>query len=166
MKYEVFDNFLDQEDFDILKTTMEGPNFPWYFNDGVLTIGETSLEQYQFTHTLYNFNTQKSDYFNLFLPLLNKISPISIVRIKANLNPRTNNIYEHGYHTDYLDSTENQKTAVFYINTNNGYTIFEDETKVESLENRLVVFDTNMLHSGSTCTDQKRRIVVNLNYLV
>ena len=31
-------------------------------------------------------------------------------------------------------------------------------------ENRLIDFDSNMEHTGSTCTDQKCRIVININY--
>ena len=49
------------------------------------------------------------------------------------------------------------KTAVFYVNTNNGYTEFEDGTKVESVENRIIFFDGSRPHNSSTCTDQKIR---------
>ena len=55
-------------------------------------------------------------------------------------------------------------TAVFYVNTNNGYTIFESGEKVSSVENRMVIFDSNILHTGTTCTDERVRCVLNFNY--
>ena len=66
-----------------------------------------------------------------------------------------------GYHIDTL----NKKTAILYVNTNNGGTKFKNGKFVKSLENRVVVFDSNMEHTGVTCTNQQRRIVVNFNYL-
>ena len=41
---------------------------------------------------------------------------------------------------------ENSLTSILYINTNDGYTKFEDGTIVESVENRLVTFDSRMKH--------------------
>ena len=56
-------------------------------------------------------------------------------------------------------------TAIYYVNTNNGYTYFEDGQKVESVENRLVIMPSNLPHAGATCTDELRRVVINFNYL-
>ena len=57
-------------------------------------------------------------------------------------------------------------TAIFYINSNNGYTIFKDtKEKVKSVPNRLLKFDTRMKHSGVSSTDEKRRVVINFNYI-
>ena len=70
-------------------------------------------------------------------------------------------------HTDYgLGGTTNHsgKSAVFYLNSNNGYTLFEDGTKVESVAGRLLVFDPHMAHTGSSSTDTKNRVVINFNY--
>ena len=51
------------------------------------------------------------------------------------------------------------------MNTNNGYTLFEDGTKVDSIANRMVVFDGNTKHTGSTHTDDDRfRFVLNINF--
>jgi Rps23 Pro-64 3,4-dihydroxylase Tpa1-like proline 4-hydroxylase len=67
-------------------------------------------------------------------------------------------------HVDLQDTWDNLKTAVFYINSNNGSTIFKDGTEIESIANRLVVFKSNLDHSSVSCTDQKARYVINLNY--
>ena len=50
------------------------------------------------------------------------------------------------------------------MNTCNGYTHFEDGSKVHSVANRLAIFPSTMFHSGSTCTDKDMRVVINFNY--
>jgi hypothetical protein len=54
--------------------------------------------------------------------------------------------------------------AIIYINTNDGFTCFKDGAKVESIENRCIIFPGNLMHSGSTCTDSPLRMVLNINY--
>ena len=56
------------------------------------------------------------------------------------------------------------KTIVYYINTNNGYTEFENGVRVESVSNRACIFDSNLKHTGVTCTNEKRRVMINFNY--
>ena len=60
----------------------------------------------------------------------------------------------------------NLTTAIFYMNTNNGYTLLETEEKIESVENRLVVFPCDMLHTGVSQTDTKIRVTLNLNFFI
>ena len=55
-------------------------------------------------------------------------------------------------------------TSIYYVNSNDGYTEFKDGTIIESVENRLVIFPSDMRHTGTTCTNAKNRIVVNINY--
>ena len=50
------------------------------------------------------------------------------------------------------------------MNTNNGYTLFENGTKIESVANRMITFPTNMKHTGTSCTDENTRVVINFNY--
>ena len=111
-----------------------------------------------------------SPYFEKITPLLVKINPISIWRIKTNLLTRTPNIVENEFHVDIHNLSEEKlkqwTTAIFYMNTNNGYTEFEDGTKVESVANRMVSFPADMKHRGTSCTDEKTRVVINFNYLI
>ena len=65
---------------------------------------------------------------------------------------------------DISDGFDRCKTAVLYLNTNNGYTKFKTGEQVESVENRLVLFDGNVQHAGTTCTDKRYRAVFNLNF--
>ena len=50
------------------------------------------------------------------------------------------------------------------MNTNNGYTIFEDGAKVESVANRMITFPANVKHKGTSCSDEKTRVNINFNY--
>ena len=54
--------------------------------------------------------------------------------------------------------------ALLYLNTNDGFTELDDGRRIESIANRILVFNGNELHSSSTCTDQKRRVLLSLNY--
>lgn len=164
--YYIIDDFLESKDFDRLKSVMGSCTFPWYFNTPVINYPQTYCEtsekyNFQFVHTFYKEYQPSSDLFYLMLPLIEKINPKSILRIKANLTTKTDEIVEHGYHIDF----ENASTCVFYLNTNNGYTKFKNENIISSTENRALFFDSNMQHTGSTCTDSFNRIVINLNYI-
>ena len=35
---------------------------------------------------------------------------------------------------------------------------------IESIENRLIVFNPETRHTGTTCTNQTRRLVLNINF--
>lgn len=171
MAVTIIDNFLEKEQFLTIKTNLLGNNFPWFYNNSVvhsvdvplLGSHEDELNQYQFTHMFYIEGSPKSDGLFLLNPILEKINPAAVVRIKANLNPRTSRRQVHGYHSDYPDS-KNMKTAIYYVNSNDGITLFQDGTEVESVENRFVEFDTELLHSGTSCTNTSIRCVINFNY--
>jgi hypothetical protein len=93
---------------------------------------------------------------------LNAIKPDRLIRIKANLSTVTEKRIEHAFHTD-LD--EASTTSIFYVNSNDGATILEDGTEIESVANRLLTFDSQVKHKGTTCTNEKVRCLINLNYV-
>ena len=173
MKIE--DNFLDQEKFDGLQVLMMGVDFAWFYNPNIDYKTEKEKE-FQFTHIFYKHNAPHSAYFKNLTSILEKINPMSLCRIKANLLTKTSNIVENAYHHDISSfDDENRKTifpeklkqwttSILYVNTNNGYTKFEDGSIVESVANRMVTFPANMKHLGTSCTDEKTRVVINFNY--
>ena len=67
------------------------------------------------------------------------------------------------FHTDYAFKC---KTAILYMNNNNGATILDDtkKIKIDSIENRMVVFDSQIKHCALIQSDSKRRIILNINY--
>ena len=164
MKIE--DNFLKQEDFDkIQKLMMEPSPFPWFYADRI--VFEDDVDKFQFIHAFYDNHMPMSPFSNELDSIINIIQPFSIVKIRAKLLTRTPEIVESTFHVDIPLLEENLKqwtTSIFYINTNNGYTKFEDGTIVESVANRMLSFPANMKHCGTSCTDERRRIVINFNY--
>ena len=167
MHKKIIDNFLDKEEFLKIQNLLLSKNFPWYFQHGVNDLDtDKNINDYQFTHVFYMDLQPRSDYFDILYPILRKLKVGSIIKIKANLLTHTKKIIEHGYHVDYYhhEKLQDAKTSVYYLNTNNGYTLFEDG-KVDSVENRMVTFNLNTKHSGTTSTDTKRRVVLNFNYI-
>jgi len=164
MKIE--DNFLKQEEFDkIQKLMMEPSPFPWFYADRI--VFDDDVDKFQFIHAFYDNHMPMSPFSNELDSIINIIQPFSIVKIRAKLLTRTPEIVESTFHVDIPLSEENLKqrtTSIFYVNTNNGYTKFEDGTIVESVANRMVTFPANIKHTGTSCTDEKRRVVINFNY--
>ena len=160
MNYEVFDNFLPKEEFKPLQDFMLSYDCPWYYNEGVST---TEDDHFQFIHNFFN-NGAASVHLPVLEALLNKIGPSILYRAKGNLLTKTLEHVEHGWHYDFDPEDLVCKTAVFYINTNNGYTKFKDGPSIESIENRLIVFDSPMAHTGASQTDTNARVVINLNF--
>lgn len=164
MNYKIIDNFLPLPEFNEIKKKMLGSTIEWSYNPFVITPTDdtTNFYDFQFTHTFYHKCQPHSHNINLLDPILQILNPSAIVRIKANLQSRTEKIYTHPYHLDH--NFFDGKVSIFYVNSNNGYTILEDGTKIDSIENRLLTFDGNILHTGTTCTDQKIRCVINFVY--
>ena len=165
MSIEIFDNYLNEEDFIKIKNIfIDNEKFPWHYTPGIAYPDEIKqVDKFQFFNLMYRNDIGiKSSYYPDLMPLLNKINPKEILRVKANLGTRTPVHVEGGMHTD---SKMKHTTAIFYLNTNNGYTKFENGTFVESVANRLVVFNSDLLHSGFSQTDENIRCVINLNYI-
>ena len=170
----ITDNFLEQSVFEDMQNIFMRGDLPWWYRDFTVDYPEEGDYDFQFVHMLYlpeNFYQTSDELFDkICKPVIEKISPMSIYRIKANLTTRAPENMGSDFHID-IDNLKNNPeklkqwtTAIFYINTNNGYTEFEDGTRVESVANRIVNFPANLKHRGTRCTDQKIRIVINFNY--
>ena len=156
---KIINNFLKEENFLNLKKAMMGSSFPWFISWGINYKEENN---YQFSHNFYENYAFNQYQYHLIEPFLLILKPKALLRIKANLLAKTEKIIKHGFHVDY--EIDNLKTAVFYVNTNNGFTEFENGTISKSEENKIVIFDSNMKHTGTTCTDEFFRVVLNFNY--
>ena len=161
MDYKIIDNALPQEAFENIKNNILNPHFPWNLATEVAYQKGGSIQSaYYFMHLFWD-RYKAEVQSQMFAPLLNLMDCHALIRIKANCYPSTPEIIKHGKHIDYSFP---HKGAIFYVNTNNGLTILDDETEVESIENRLLLFDSSKMHTSTTCTDAKCRINVNFNY--
>tara|TARA_B100001996_G_scaffold193209_1_gene147885 strand:- start:30 stop:539 length:510 start_codon:yes stop_codon:yes gene_type:complete len=167
---EVIDEFLDSSQFESLYDFMMGDEIPWYFNSYVdYATGDYRFiddpDNYQFVHNFYTIGKESHSYLLPTLaPIIEKINCKKLLRVKSNLNPRTSNHIKRNFHIDSDRTWNKHKTSILYINTNNGWTEFEDGSKVNSVSNRMVIFDSPIKHAGITCTDEKSRVLINFNY--
>lgn len=160
-KYEVVDNFLEKDTFNHIKQQMLYGSLPWYYSSNVSGISDDN--DYYFSSVIFDHMTgQRNNFLDLLLPIISKIQPTILIRIKANLYPRTEVPVHHLPHRDYNFTHQG---AIFYINENNGPTVLEDKTEIHSKENRILFFDPHQLHNSVSCTDQNIRVNINLNYL-
>ena len=157
---KTIDNFLSKKDFDSLKKIITTTTFPWYYNDSKSAEGD---DNFQFVHIFFWDNKILSPFWNHIAPILDKLKAKKIIRIKANLTTKKANNIKSKMHID--TNVEKSITSVFYVNTNNGSTLFEDGNICKSKENRIITFKSKTKHCGVDTTDTDIRIVINFNYL-
>ena len=158
--YKVVDNYLKDEDFTFIKNQIFGDEFAWYHNSNITNYGETIGNFYYQIHILYDNNRPNSNYFD---PIIEKFDFFNgLFRVKVNMYPNQGKFIEHPLHKDYEFE---HKGALFCLNNCDGYTILNNKKKVESIENRLLMFDPSKSHSSTTTTNAQGRFNINVNYL-
>ena len=185
IKYKIIDNFLSDSDFTELTGNIlpiptgpsftVAPNFGWDYTSNQVGGDEqdrfkkvTDIElqnpinDWYLAHVLY-FGLYQSQALRYLGPLLDKINPIALFRIQANLTVQQEKRRRSLFHIDYMGKSS-MITSIFYMNTTNGPTILEDGTEIECRANRLVSFSHETFHAAVVCTDSPYRIVINFNY--
>ena len=100
----VVDNFLDKSEYDALYNHIIGSTvtqqFPWYFNSK--KIDDVNIDyNFQFVHIVVeNGKIDSPVTFEVLKPLLNKLKPKGLIRIKLNLTTKTNKIIKYPLHRD------------------------------------------------------------------
>lgn len=170
MEKQVIDNFLSQEEYDKINNLIYfNEDFPFYFNNSVAShVSSNRIWDWYGTHLFYSNDQPLSRHFEdirkIFLPKFKDMFGEfkALIRIKANFYPNTFVIQEHDEHVDF---PWKHYGAIFSLNTCDGFTRFADGSKVDSVENRLVLFDPSIPHNSSTTTDQRARLNINFNWL-
>ena len=178
MEYQIIDDFLDYQDLKKIQDLIVfSQKIPFYLNSIVSAYGKSDKEydpnveeqlwNWYGTHLLYTHDKPQSSswelIYNIFLPKLNKVEEVkSFMRAKINFYPNTGEIKEHGKHVDYYFS---HKAGVYSLNTCDGFTRMPNGDIVESVENRMVLFDASQHHNSSTTTNAKGRFNINFNWL-
>tara|TARA_B100001250_G_scaffold390854_1_gene391187 strand:+ start:929 stop:1480 length:552 start_codon:yes stop_codon:yes gene_type:complete len=168
-KIQIIDNYLSHDEFERVSNFMLGEQMKWTYlgNYG----GNYPLMERVFYHEERGQERVGRSFIldesmtHLF-PLLRKIDPLVLLRIRANCNWRTNpnDMQQRGWHTDFPKSVH-ATTSIFYINDNDGCTVFkDDDTICESKANRLLTFPSTMGHAATPFTNTERRILININY--
>ena len=171
IKFKVEDNYLDTPVYLKIKEVFEGNGICWKFFGGTSSLTDDP-KQFYFGHNIYQDHMSVSPVGLELSPLFDKINPMALHRVRVNLMPRTEQHIESDLHSDYTegfaypDKIDLWSTSIYYLNDCDGYTKLEDGTIIKSKGNRLLTFTGNVKHLGASCTDKKRRLVVNLNYII
>jgi hypothetical protein len=169
MTRQVIHNFLSRTDFIAVKSQMLTDSFPWTIHNKSNPGDKICDERFnlQFVHMFYHSPTLISKYISILDPIFKKLPHQMLIKAKANITSCTDTIQLYGYHIDVnADLAKLSKTAIFYLNTTNGFTQFEDDgQQVPSIENSLVIFNSLDRHTGTSCTDHKYRAVINFNFI-
>ena len=173
MGHKVIDNFLDEVYFNSLtflicdkdRSRKRGdapPEFSWYFQSDIEGIDGVPGKLFYMTHMIYEDNKPTSKFYDAMFPLLDKLEVNCLLRIKANLYPRTETVHEHRKHSD---KDYPHSGAILYLNTCDGYTKLHDGTKVDSVANRVLLFDPSEEHCSTTTSNEPARFNININYI-
>ena len=169
-KVQIFNNFLDQEVFLEIKKFIMSPRCQWrYVNYIAHKDGRDNDNDGYFVHSFKDCHPQtfedrypESPHFPLIAKILDKIQYQNILRIRSSLYPRRDVQKPDPFHIDYNFP---HRVCIFYVNTNNGYTMFENGEKIPSVENQLAMFDGSEKHCSVVQTDTSARYIVNINIL-
>jgi hypothetical protein len=138
------------------------------------------IDTFSFNHALY-VNDRYSNFYPAFMGVIKKLDIKHLIRFKLNIttfDPRYNND-TYGYpHTDMATmNIPEYKTAIYYINDCDGDTFIFNERHQDNFDKftikqrvtpkrgRMVVFDGNHYHAGSSPTNHIARAVANINYI-
>jgi len=175
----VIDNLIPKYYLKELQDYFLSKNCEWYYNDN-LTGDESfeNLSSFGLTMRLHwNGNFIGSFPGTLVRALVfsaqEQVESVSetnqrIVRVRADMTLYNPLNHRHELHTDF---PEEHMTAIFYVNNSDGNTLLYNREgteliqEVEPVENRLLIFDGLMQHTGHSPSKHKSRLLVNMNFM-
>lgn len=160
MKYEIHKKFLDTDSFEEIKNTITNQDFPWRRRDHMAG----NNDKMYFTYNFYNeMEVSSGLYKPHILPILQKLEAAAPVEVRANMS--ISELYEvSSWHCDYKFKC---KSAILYLNSCDGGTELKinDETVfIKSDANKILIFDSDVLHRGITSKKEPIRYIINFNY--
>lgn len=143
-----------------------------------------------FTHLLLDKDGVKSSYLPTFQPLLNNISDAlgGVTFFRVRLALQLNSGKKNCHNLPHTDSDQDHYSAIYYLHDSSGDTVLFDEyddinngtigdrwerAKTQKYTecmrqtpkaNTLFAFDGHQFHASSNPTDNKFRIILNLNF--
>ena len=159
MKYQTHKKFLTTDFFEKIKNLVMDQDFPWRRRDHM-----TPGDKMYFTYCFYNHMTSKSEFYQPYIiPILKKLHAEAPIQIRANISISA--LFKtSGWHTDYDFKC---KTAILYLNDCDGGTELKINDKITFIKadaNKMLVFDTEVLHRAITSKKEPIRYVINFNY--
>ena len=161
MKLKVIDNYLNDIDFGLLKSLVfDWEKFPWFYTQNITYDDEKTLSNFCYqTHVLYVDDHPNSQFYDKIIRYFDFYE--CLYRVKINMYPYQGELIEHPMHADFEFK---HKAALLSLNDCDGYTKFEDGSIVESVANRLILFNPTKQHCSTNTTNTDRRVNINFNY--
>lgn len=167
---EIVDNLIPQKYLKDIQDYFFSPNAPWTFMQS-MTYGEKEDPQsFGFGMSICNNGMFDNTYHatllkGLLYTILEKSGKDSIFRSRVDMTLYNPNNYKHDVHVDLpMDNI----TTIFYMNSSDGNTMIYDNSQnllkeIEPIENRLLIFDGMLPHTGHSPSNHKSRILINTN---
>ena len=177
--FKIIDDLLPESYLKNLQEYFLSQRCDWNFNNR-LTSEESHQNMGSFGFVIrLHWNQAFVDNFagnlckQLIITSQNKVSEITkiphiVVRARADMTLYNPEKYRHELHTDY---SYEHTTAIFYLNSSDGNTLLFDRegekllTEVEPIENRLLIFDGLLQHTGHSPAMHKSRVLINMNFM-
>ena len=177
--FKIIDNFLSVSYLQDLQDYFLTPQCDWHFNPDI-TSNNTDKSNGAFgfairLHWNQMFVENRSGMLcrALILSSQDKVTEVTevphlVVRARADMTLYNPEKHVHEVHTDY---SYEHTTAIFYLNTSDGNTLLYDREgkellkEVEPIENRLLIFDGLLQHTGHSPSNHKCRTLLNMNFM-
>ena len=167
--YIVYDDFLPANEFGYLKTYLTEASEPfWTISNQINKYDLDNNDFYMATMIYHCENGARNEWTRgidekPFVSISSKLHMVSMLRMKANLYvPSVKGQYIHAPHVDY---DFGHQGALFFVTTCDAPTYMFDGTPIESIENRLLLFNPGTPHASSAPTNVPFRITININFL-
>jgi hypothetical protein len=175
----IIKNLLSTKQAYKLQHTILAKSFEWFWND-VKTSYTFKNELFQFVHSFYKDRKIRSKHYDLITPIIYELTQKtnikikSIVRIKANLIPRTitNKKWDNNnIHQDVLEEG-NYISVIYYMHNCDGDTVFYADNKKTIIdtytpkENSCYILNSKKYHRSSAPKENQRRVIINFIFEV
>ena len=162
---KIIDNFLEDNLFQEIQKDLQSENMPWFFKTEDVPGNRLNKNGF-FNHCYYVNSKINSVLFEKHItPFLNKLNIRKIIEVRANLTFRDKESIQSGYHID--NENIKSKTAIYFFTKCNSKTVLRLDNElrqIESVPNRILVFNTPIYHKVIYPTDVHKRFVFNFNY--
>ena len=160
----IIKNFLNKDLFKNLQKLILESEFPWFQRKQMVANKNDDLGY--FSHSFFNKDKINCVYFNThILPILSKLNVKKIIEVRANLSPSC--FYKNKNSAFHIDNNLKCKTAILYLNDCDGGTELKIDNSIKFVkaeENKMLIFDSDIQHSGTVSKNVDFRYIINFNY--
>lgn len=185
--YKIYDNFLTKTYHKEIKSLLSSYEFPWFYASNISNDADTRKlkNEFGFFHIFIKDNGEINSNYTAFIkPMLYQIMDSTntnkILRARGDMTTNKGVEMIHETHIDfYNENLKKNKSIVFYVNESDGDTILYNERytddfrdkkqtilkRIKPKENRLLVFEGDLLHTGCSPVNHANRILINGNFI-